>query len=117
MNKIFYLSSCDTCRKIIKQLPQTTNLVFRDIRQDAITEDELSEMHQLAGSYEALFSRKAQLYKSLGLKEKHLTESDFKKHILDHYTFLSRPVFMINDKIFIGNSNKSVAGAISELSS
>ncbi len=116
MNKIYYLSSCDTCRKIIKQLPQTTNLVFRDIRQDIITETELSEMYALAGSYEVLFSRKAQLYKSLGLKEKQLSETDFKKYILEHYTFLSRPVFIINNKIFIGNSNKSVANAIAELS-
>lgn len=116
MNKIFYLSSCDTCRKIIRQLPQTTDLVFRDIRQEAITEAELAAMHKLAGSYELLFSRKAQLYKTLGLKEKQLTEMDFKKYILEHYTFLSRPVFLINNKIFIGNSNKSVAGAIAELS-
>ena len=116
MNKIFYLSSCDTCRKIIKQLPKSDHLVFRDIRQDAITEDELSEMHALAGSYESLFSRKAQLYKSLGLKEKQLTELDFKKYILEHYTFLARPVFIINNKIFVGNSQKNIVAAIAELS-
>ena len=115
MNKIFYLSSCDTCRKIIKQLPKTDHLQFRDIRQDAITEAELAQMHELAGSYDALFSRKAQLYKSLGLKSKQLTEADYKKYILEHYTFLSRPVFIIINKIFIGNSQKSVSSAIAAL--
>ncbi|MEN2486726.1 ArsC/Spx/MgsR family protein [Flavobacterium sp. B11] len=115
MNKIYYLASCDTCRKIIKSLPEN-NLVFQDIRQDPITEEQLEEMHKLAGSYEALFSRKAQLYKSMGLKDQSLTEADFKKYILEHYTFLSRPVFIIDGKIYIGNSQKNVAEVINALS-
>jgi arsenate reductase len=108
MNKIYYLASCDTCRKIIKSLPANHNLVFHDIKQDPITETELDEMHQLSGSYEALFSKKAQLYKSMDLKNKSLTEPDFKKYILEHYTFLSRPVFIINGKIYIGNSQQNI---------
>ena len=108
MNKIYYLASCDTCRKIIKALPQGHNLVFHDIKQDPITEKQLDEMYQLSGSYETLFSKKAQLYKSLGLKDKVLTEADFKKYILEHYTFLSRPVFIINGAIYIGNSQQNI---------
>ena len=104
MNKIYYLASCDTCRKIIKSLPKDNNLVFHDIKQNPITEAELEEMYQLAGSYEALFSKKAQLYKSMDLKNKNLTEADFKKYILEHYTFISRPVFIIDEKIYIGNT-------------
>ncbi|MFB9077767.1 arsenate reductase family protein [Flavobacterium procerum] len=114
MNKIYYLASCDTCRKIIKSLPEN-DLVFQDIRQDPITEEQLEEMHKLAGSYEALFSRKAQLYKSMDLKNKDLKEADFKKYILEHYTFLSRPVFIIDNKIYIGNSQKNVAEVIKAL--
>lgn len=107
MNKIYYLASCDTCRKIIKNLPEN-DLVFQDIRQNPITEAELEEMYKLSGSYEALFSKKAQLYKSMDLKNKSLTEADFKKYILEHYTFLSRPVFIIEDKIYIGNSQQNI---------
>ena len=108
MNKIYYLASCDTCRKIIKSLPQNHDLVFHDIKQNPITVEELEEMHKLSGSYESLFSRKAQLYKSLDLKNKSLTEEDFKKYILEHYTFLSRPVFIINNKIYVGNSQQNI---------
>ena len=107
-NTIYYLASCDTCRKIIKTLPANHNLVFRDIKQDAISEAELTEMHELSGSYEALFSKKAQLYKSMDLKNKNLTEADYKKYILEHYTFLSRPVFVIDNKIFIGNTQQNM---------
>ena len=108
MNKIYYLASCDTCRKIIKSLPNSNQLTFIDIRQNPISESDLEEMYQLSGSYEALFSKKAQLYKSMDLKNQSLTEADFKKYILEHYTFLSRPVFIINDKIYIGNSQQNI---------
>lgn len=119
MDKIYYLASCDTCRKIIKSLPDTPkakNLVYQDIRQEPITPQQLEEMHRLSGSYESLFSRKAQLYKSMDLKSKNLTEPDFKKYILEHYTFLSRPVFIIADKIYIGNSQKNINEVIAVLS-
>ena len=97
MNKIYYLASCDTCRKIIKSLPQNHNLTFHDIKQDPITVEELEEMHRLSGSYE-----------TMDLKNKSLTEADFKKYILEHYTFLSRPVFIIDGKIYIGNSQQNI---------
>jgi arsenate reductase len=88
-------------------LPEN-DLVFQDIRQNPVTEAELEEMYKLSGSYEALFSKKAQLYKSMDLKNKSLTEADFKKYILEHYTFLSRPVFIIDGQIYIGNSQQNI---------
>ena len=109
MDIIYYLASCDTCRKIIKSLPKNHDFKFRDIKQDSITVEELEQMHELSGSYEALFSKKAQLYKSMDLKNKTLlTEDDYKKYILEHYTFLSRPVFIINNKIYIGNTQQNM---------
>lgn len=116
MNKIYYLASCDTCRKIIKSLPENHNLTFHDIKQNPISVEELEEMHRLSGSYEAFFSKKAQLYKSMDLKNKSLTEADFKKYILEHYTFLSRPVFIIDGKIYIGNSQQNIHQVMKVLS-
>ena len=108
MDKIYYLASCDTCKKIIKSLPKEHDFKFHDIKQDPITIAELEQMRELSGSYEALFSKKAQLYKSMDLKNKSLTEDDYKKYILEHYTFLSRPVFIIKDKIYIGNTQQNM---------
>ena len=108
INKIYYLGTCDTCRKIIKSLPKDIDLVFHDIKQDRITEEQLEEMHQLSGSYESLFSKKAILYKTMDLKNKQLSESDYKNLILENYTFLSRPVFIINGGIYIGNSQQNI---------
>ena len=108
MDIIYYLASCDTCRKIIKSLPKDHDFKFHDIKQDPITVAELELMRELSGSYEALFSKKAQLYKSMDLKNKSLTEDDYKKYILEHYTFLSRPVFIIKNKIYIGNTQQNM---------
>lgn len=116
MDKVYYLDSCDTCRKIIKSLPNSNKLNFHDIKQNPITEKELKEMYDLSGSYEALFSKKAKLYKTMDLKDRSLAEQDYKNYILEHYTFLSRPVFIINNKIYIGNSQKNIAEVITILS-
>ena len=115
MKTIFYLKTCDTCRRILKALPNTENFKLQDIKQEPVTPQQLEEMHKLAGSYEALFSRRATLYKERGLKDKQLTETDYKNLILEHYTFLSRPVIVDNDSIFIGNSKNNVDAAISHL--
>ncbi len=108
MNTVYYLPSCDTCRKIIKSLPKDIELDFQDIKENPINEESLAKMYALSGSYEALFSKRAQLYKERGLKNQKLTEDDYKSLILEHYTFLSRPVFIIKNEIFIGNSQPNI---------
>lgn len=116
MRKIYYLKTCDTCLKIIKSLPKTDGFIFQDIKEQEITVKQLEEMHALTGSYEILFSKRAKLYKEMGLNPEvsgeKLTENDFKRYILEHYTFLARPVIIVGEKIFVGNSPKVVQQAI-----
>ncbi|MFD0863442.1 arsenate reductase family protein [Sungkyunkwania multivorans] len=111
MKKIYHLQTCDTCQRIIKELQLPSDFVLQDIKTEKITTEQLDEMHRLAGSYEALFSKRARLYKERGLKDRALTEKDYKDLILEHYTFLKRPVTIVDDHIFIGNSKKVVAEA------
>lgn len=113
MRKVYYLSTCDTCKRIMNSL-NLEGFVQQDIKTVAITPDQISEMYALSGSYEALFSKTARKYRGLGLNEKELMAEDFRKYILEEYTFLKRPVFIVDDHIFIGNSKKTVA-ALSEL--
>lgn len=109
MKKVYTLSSCDTSRKILKKASLAElDFEIKDIKSSAITEVELDEMYKLAGSYEALFSRRSQKYKSLGLKDVKLEEKDYKKLILSEYTFLKRPVIIDNNKNFIGNSKSNL---------
>ena len=108
MKKTYYLKTCSTCSRILKELQLSDDFELQDIKSQAITASQLEEMKALAGSYEALFSKRATLYKQRDLKNKSLTENDYKSLILEHYTFLSRPVTLFNSEIFVGNSKKTI---------
>jgi arsenate reductase (glutaredoxin) len=110
MKKMYHLGNCTTCQAIIKETGvDKKGFEMQDIKFEKITPAQLDEMKKMAGSYEALFSRRAIKYKELGLKDKNLEEKDYRKFILDEYTFLKRPVTILKDKIFIGNDKKTVA--------
>lgn len=111
MSKIYYLSSCNTCNRIIKELNLPEGFLLQDIKTELITESQIEHMRELTDSYESLFSKRARLYKELGLKDKSISEDDYKNYILEHYTFLKRPVVIFNSQIFIGNSKKTVEAA------
>jgi arsenate reductase len=115
MKKIYHLANCSTCQRIINELQPDNDFEMQDIKTEKITSSQLEEMKELSGSYESLFSRRAMKYKELGLKEKVLSEEDYKNFILEEYTFLKRPVMIVNDKIFVGNSKKVVESAKKEL--
>ena len=55
-----------------------------------------------------LFNKRAKLYKSMDLKNQVLSEADYRQFLLDEYTFLKRPVFILDEEIFIGNSKKVI---------
>lgn len=116
MKKIYHLGTCDTCRKIIKALPNAEDFELQDIKKQPITEAEIDGLKEKTGSYEALFSRRATLYKERGLKDKQLTEEDYKNLIMEHYTFLSRPVIVAGDHVFVGNSPKNIEAVTQHLS-
>lgn len=111
MKKIYHLSTCDTCRRILKQLNPPSSFEIHDIKADEITVNQLEKLRDLAGSYEALFSKRAKLYKERDLKNEMLDETYYKSLLLEHYTFLKRPIIVNEKEIFIGNSKKTVEAA------
>lgn len=117
MKKIYHLSSCSTCQRILKEIQPAEDVILQDIKSEPITASQIEAMKNLAGSYASLFSRRAMKYKSLGLAEKDLKEEDYKKYILQEYTFLKRPVMIDGDKIYVGNSKKVVEEAKAQFNS
>ena len=115
MKKIFHLKTCSTNQRILSQL-NLDGVTLREIKTEPIRPEELEEMKALAGSYEALFSKRSMKYKSMGLKDKSLSESDLKQLILEEYTFLKRPVAIVGEQIFIGNAKSNVEQLIEALS-
>ena len=113
MKKAYHLTQCSTCQRILNKLNWQGKL--QDIRTEKISAEQLDKMAKMSGSYESLFSRRALKYKSMGLKNKTLSETDYRQLILEEDTFLKRPVFIVNDKIFIGNSKKTIEALSSAL--
>jgi arsenate reductase-like glutaredoxin family protein len=107
MKKIYYLKTCDTCRRMLKGM-DTSDFELQEIKSEPITVKQLDELYGLTKSYEVLFSRRAKKYKEMGLKNEELTESDYRQFILDEYTFLKRPVFVDGSEIYVGNTKKNV---------
>jgi arsenate reductase len=102
-------STCSTCNRIIGEIgAEEKGFALQDIKTEKITAAQLDELKEKAGSYEALFSRRSLKYKALGLKDKQLSEKDYRKLILDEYTFLKRPVALVGGKIFVGSEKKTV---------
>ena len=116
MKKIYHLGNCTTCQRILKDIKaDKKGFDFQEIKTESITAPQLDALKKMAGSYEALFSRRALKYKEWGLKDKALAEKDYRDLILKEYTFLKRPVIVNGKKIFIGSEKKTVNAIIEDL--
>jgi len=115
MKKIYHLSTCKTCQKVIAQLNGGEGFEMQDIKTESITPEQLDFLKEKVGSYEGLFSRRAMKYRSMKLNEKELSEDDYRSLILDEYTFLKRPVVVIDGDVFVGSAKKSVQGVLEKL--
>ena len=103
--------------RILKEINPSSDVELQNIKEKNIDSETLDFLKDKVGYYEALFSKKAMKYRSLGLNEMDLSETDYKRYMLEEYTFLKRP-FMINgDEVFIGNSKKVVEAAIQSFNS
>ena len=112
MKKAFTLPTCKTCQRIFDDLqPAEHGCDVVDIKAEGISSEDLDAMKAHAGSYEALFSRRAMKFRSMGLADKTLSEQDYRKLILEEYTFLKRPVFLTDEGVTAGSAKAEVARA------
>lgn len=109
---IYHLANCSTCKRILAQIPNIERFTLHELKTEPITAAQLDELKELAGSYEALFSRVAMKYRSMGLNEMTLTEKDYRKYILEEYTFLKRPTIVIGKQVFVGSAPKTVKAMV-----
>lgn len=109
MKKMYHLASCTTCQRILKETGCAgKGFTLQDIKSEPITPAQLDQLKEKAGSYEALFSRRALKYNELGLKDKQLTEADYRRLILEEYTFLKRPVVVAGKRLFVGSGKATI---------
>jgi arsenate reductase-like glutaredoxin family protein len=112
MKKIYHLSSCSTCQRIIKEINPDNSVDLQDIKVQNIDASMLDWIKDKVGSYEALFSKRAMKFRAMGLHEQQLTDDDYRRLMLEEYTFLKRPFIILGDQVFIGNAKKDVEAAV-----
>ena len=117
MKKIYHLSTCSTCQRIIHEINPGEEVVLQDIKVENIDENTLDWVKEKVGSYEALFSKRAMKFRAMGLHEQPLSEADYRRLMLEEYTFLKRPFCINGDQVFIGNAKKEVDAAVSSFHS
>ena len=106
MKTLYFLSTCSTCQRIIKQVNWPQDILFVDIKKQSISSETLDVLYEKFGSYEAVFSKKAKNFTQV--KASIVSDADYKKLILSDYTFLKRPVLVYDDFISVGNDKTSV---------
>ena len=115
MKAIFYLSTCNTCVRILKEWQAPTVFEMRNVKDKPLNADELRYLRERTSSFESLFNRRSQQYRAQGWHEKDMKESDYEALLLSHYSFLKRPLLVDGDLLFIGNPKKVVAAAKAHL--
>ena len=105
---IFYLGTCDTCKRIIGQIEDIDRFELREIKSSGVTDSEIEAIHELSGlSYRDLFNKRARKYKEIKEKLEQGDDTQYKAYIIQEYTFLKRPVVIYNDQVFAGNAKKT----------
>jgi len=111
IKKVYHLSSCSTCKRIIKELNLAEGFELQNVKENPISAEALEALVNFSGSYESLLNRRSVLYRDRKLKEQTLSEADYKALLLEHYSFLKRPIIQIEDAYFIGNAKKTIESA------
>lgn len=112
MKRIYHLSTCSTCKKIIQEVNPTSDVQLIDIKQTNIDEETLDWLKSKVGSYEALFSKRAIKFRELAPNQLPINDEDYKPLLLQEYTFLKRPFIIDGENITIGNAKNEIAKAV-----
>ncbi len=106
--KVYLLNSCSTCKRILKQVKLFGEFEVRDIKAEPLNIEEVDSLATRAGGYERIFNKQSQKYRQQKLKDKNLSEENYRQLLTEEYTFLKRPIFFIDDKIFVGNGKATI---------
>lgn len=109
MKKVYFLKTCDTCKRIMKEIGIDSSFDVQNIKESPITEEQLEELYKRTANYETLFNKQSRFYKSENLKSRQLSEVEIRNYILQEYTLLKRPIFLFQDAVFIGNTKNNIA--------
>ena len=109
MNTFIYLSTCNTCMRILKALDLPEETKLQDVKQQSLSTAQLEALYQVTQSYEQLINKRSRVIQSLNKARKKLGEKDFQHLLHTEYSCLKRPILHWNNTFYLGNAKKTVA--------
>lgn len=100
----YWLPNCTTCQKAKRRLDyhRLSITKLRDLREEPLSLEEVKNLAEKLGGVENLFSRRSVRFRELGLRDKELSENDMLDLMTTEYTFLKRPILVMNNKAIAG---------------
>ncbi len=104
----YWLPNCTTCQKAMRRLERHRVSVtrFRDIKEEPLTREEVEKLAKMLGGANELFSKRAIKYREMKLNERELSETEMLDLMSTEYTFLKRPILVVNGKASAGYFEK-----------
>ena len=93
----------------MKELHLPSEVALVDIKKEPLDAALLDILYAKTQSYKALLKTRAQNRK--GVDKQQLTEANIKALLLEHYSYLKRPVLVFNDHLFVGNAPATILAA------
>jgi len=109
---MYWLPYCSTCIKAEQALLTAGHGIKKhvNIKEESVSRDTLVKLAEGLGSIEALFSKRAMKYRSMGLDKMTLSDEDMLTHMENEYTFIKRPVIVTDSgRVLAGFSAKQYA--------
>ena len=79
MKKIYYLSTCDTCKSILKEVDAPASYERQDIKKNLLPKNSWKSYGNIPTAMKPSSAKERRLYKERGLKDKDLSEEDYQK--------------------------------------
>ena len=102
--KIYYKSTCITCKNTIKKMEQMTiDVEKRDFFKDPFSKNELKEIITMTGKKPLdLLRKRDKMYKSLDFDKNKKTDDEIIDLMLKHPGLILRPIVIIKNKALVG---------------
>jgi arsenate reductase len=106
---LYWLPNCSTCQKAARWLDRRSVKVttFRDIKEEPLNRAEIETLVKMLGGPADLFSKRAIKYREMKLNEREVPPAEMLDLMTDEYTFLKRPIMVINGQATAGFFEKS----------
>lgn len=105
----YWLPNCSTCQKARRFLDRHRLQItrFRDIKEEPLARSEVENLARILGGAANLFSRRAVKYREMKLSEREMSANEMLDLMAEEYTFLKRPILVIDDRAIAGFFEKT----------